>query len=64
MTTYMSHGTHCDTCNHLAHTAHTTAVETGRAYHETVCIGNTIHHTASINNGKTNRTTGDKKETK
>ena len=63
MTTYTSHGTHCDTCNRLADTAHAKVAETGRAYHETVCIGDSMHHTASINNGKNNRTTGDGKDT-
>lgn len=63
MITYTSHGTHCRICNRLARTAYAKVKETGHAHHETICRGNTIHHAASINNGKNNRTTGDRKDT-
>lgn len=59
MTTYTSHGTHCDTCNRLADTAHAAVKETGRPYTETTYIGSTTHHVASSNNGINKRITGD-----
>lgn len=59
MTTYTSHGTHCDTCNRLADTAHAKAKETGKLYTETTYEGGSSHHIASLDNGKNNRITGD-----
>lgn len=63
MTTYTSHGTHCDTCNRLAHTAHAKAAETGRLYTATTYIDNSSHHVMSLDNGKNERITGDSKDT-
>lgn len=63
MSIYTSHGTHCDTCNRLARTAHARAVETGRLYTATTYIDNSSHHVMSLDNGKNERITGDGKDT-
>ena len=63
MTTYTTHGTYCRECNHLARLAHAKAAETGRLYTATTYIDNSSHHVMSLDNGKIDRITGDRKET-
>lgn len=59
MTTYTSHDTLCTVCNRLARITQQEAAITGRAQHRIVSRGNKLHVAATINNGKTNRTSGD-----
>lgn len=59
MTTYTSHGTYCQECNHLADITQREANETGKTQHRITTTVATTHFAATHNNGVNKRITGD-----
>lgn len=59
MTTYTSHGTYCNECNHLARATEAEAAETGELQSRTAHAYPGLHFAVSRDNGINKRITGD-----